>query len=240
MEAKHMKRNLIRVTTIGAALGVAGFIAPAGANAAPVSDTNCAKVSTPVDAAGWGNMFGDEQGQAGKLSATNVVDRDGSLELVTTEQTPRQASYHSAGDLPLADLVKNNKALTFEKSAGQANWQIRVTGANVAGSSDGFLTLVWTAPEGAGETNAASSDQWWATRALPGIERGATATLKDLLAAANSEGHTTVVNHYGISSQPESKAGKVNVDNVSFNGCTTNFAATGAGGAFGSLENVFP
>ncbi len=44
--------------------------------------------------------------------------------------------------------MKNNKALTFEKSAGQANWQIRVTGANVAGSSDGFLTLVWTAPEG--------------------------------------------------------------------------------------------
>ncbi|MFV3112703.1 hypothetical protein ACNI4G_01545, partial [Gordonia amicalis] len=33
---------------------------------------------------------------------------------------------------------------------------------------------------------------------------------------------------------------KVNVDNVSFNGCTTNFAATGAGGVFGSLENVFP
>ncbi len=62
---------------------------PGGANAAPVSDTNCAKVSTPGRCGRLGgNVFGDEQGQAGKLSATNVVDRDGSLELVTTEQTP--------------------------------------------------------------------------------------------------------------------------------------------------------
>lgn len=235
-----MKRNLIRATTVGAALGVAGLIAPAGANAAPVDENNCAKVSTPGNPAGWGNSFPDEVGWAGKHSATKVVDNDGSLEFVTTEESDHKASYHSADGLKLADLVTNKKALTFEKTAGQANWQIRVTGANT-GAGDGFLTLVWTAPDGAGKTaDASSSDQWWATQALPGFARGATGTLQELLTAANSEGHTTVVNHYGISSQTDGKNGKVNVDNVSFNGCTTNFTATDAGGAFGSLENLFP
>ena len=127
---------------------------------------------------------------------------------------------------------------SFEKSDGQANWQIRVTGANT-GQGNGFATLVWTAPAGAGKQDAAGSDQWWATRDLGDIEQGTNATLDDLVKAANTEGHTTVVDHYGISSQPNEKTGKVNVDNVSFNGCTTNFAASGAGGAFGSLENIF-
>ncbi|VTR08836.1 Uncharacterised protein [Gordonia terrae] len=229
-----MRRNLIRVTTAGAALGVAALIAPAVATAAPVSEANCAKTSTPANPAGWGNTFGDERGQAGKVTATNVVDQDGSLEFVTTEQTPRQASYHSAGQLKLVDAA--TKPLSFEKSDGQANWQIRVTGANT-GQADGFATLVWSAPAGAGKQDAADSDQWWATRDLGDIKKGTNATLDDLVEAA---GGNTVVDHYGISSQPNEKAGKVNVDNVSFNGCTTNFAASGAGGAFGSLENIFP
>ncbi|NED67127.1 hypothetical protein G3I15_39985, partial [Streptomyces sp. SID10244] len=74
----------------------------------------------------------------------------------------------------------------------------------------------------AGKADAASSNQWWATRDLPGIARGKNATLAELTAAANSANHKTVVDHYGISSQPNEKTGKVNVDNVSFNGCTTN------------------
>ncbi|MGW9264665.1 hypothetical protein [Gordonia terrae] len=225
------------MTTAGAALGFAGLIAPAVATAAPVSAANCAKTSTPANSAGWGNTFGDEPGQAGKVTATNVVDQDGSLEFVTTEQTPRQASYQSAGQLELVDAA--TKPLSFEKSDGQANWQIRVTDANT-GQGNGFATLVWTAPAGAGKQDAAGSDQWWATRDLGDIKKGTNATLDDLVKAANTEGHTTVVDHYGISSQPNEKTGKVNVDNVSFNGCTTNFAASGAGGAFGSLENIFP
>lgn len=232
-----MRKNLIRVTTAGAALGVAALIAPAVATAAPVSEANCARTSTPANPAGWGNTFGDEQGQAGKVTATTVVDQDGSLEFVTSERTPRQASYHSAGQLELADAA--TKPLSFEKSDGQANWQIRVTGANT-GQGNGFATLVWTAPAGAGKQDAAGSDQWWATRDLGDIDKGTNATLDDLVKAANTEGHTTVVDHYGISSQPNEKTGKVNVDNVSFNGCTTNFAASGAGGAFGSLENILP
>ncbi|GAA12760.1 hypothetical protein GOALK_056_01930 [Gordonia alkanivorans NBRC 16433] len=103
---KHMKRNLIRVTTVGAALGIAGLIAPAGANAAPVDENNCAKVSSPGSPAGWGNTFSDERGQAGKHSDVKVNDDDGSLQFVTTGDTPRQASYHTAGRLPLADVAK--------------------------------------------------------------------------------------------------------------------------------------
>ncbi|WP_040536799.1 hypothetical protein [Gordonia namibiensis] len=229
-----MKRNLIRATTVGAALGIAGLIAPGVANAAPVDENNCAKVSTPGNTAGWGNEFSDEEGQAGKYSDVNVNDEDGSLQFVTTATTPRQASYHAAGQLPLADVAK--KPLTFHKSAGQANWQIRVTGAET-GQGNGFATLVWAAPEGKTLADATDSDQWWATRNLPGIPRAQTATLAQLIQAA---GDDAVVDHYGISSQPTDSTGTVNIDNVSFNGCTTNFKATDDAGGFGSLENLFP
>ncbi|MYR07617.1 hypothetical protein GTV32_15465 [Gordonia sp. SID5947] len=233
-----MRRNMIRGIVAGAAaVGAAGLAVPAVATAAPVNAMNCAKVATPTSPNGWGNTFPDERGQAGKVTATKVVDDDGSLEFMTTEQMPRQASYHAAGKLPLVDVAKN--PLSFEKSAGNANWQIRVTGANV-NSADGFATLVWSAPAGAGKEDASKSNQWWATRDLPGIPKGQNATLEKLTEAANSDSHKTVVDHYGISSQPNDKTGKVNVDNVSFNGCTTNFAATGGAGAFGSLDSLIP
>ena len=242
-----MNRNTIRVTTVGAALGVAAIFAPAAASAAPgdwVSPTNCAKVATPSNPAGWGNTFPDEAGRAGEIVTTTVVDDDGSLEFNTTEELKRKASYHEAGGLPLAELVDKkggDRRLTFQKSEGQANWQIRVTGANT-GSGDGFMTLVWVAPDAAGTYDATDSGQWWATRPLPNHpnRQDSPGTLEQLLEAANSEGHTTVINHYGISSDPGNvQPAKVNVDNVSFNGCTTNFKATNDGGG-GSLEGILP
>lgn len=233
-----MRRNLTRAIVGGMALGAATFALPGVAAAAPTGSFSCANTATPTSPNGWGNSFGDERGQAGQITTATVTDSDGSLDLTTSASKPRRASYHSAGKTPLANVV--NKPFTFEKSEGNANWQIRVTGANT-GSGDGFATLVWSAPDKAGKTaDAASSDQWWATRALPGIAKGQNATLAQLVAAANSEGKTTVVDDYGISSQPNTPGAKVNVDNVNFNGCTTNFAATGAGGAFGSLESLIP
>ena len=235
-----MNRNTIRVTTVGAALGVAAIFAPAAASAAPgdwVSE-HCAPVATPGNPDGWGNPFRDEVGVAGEIVTTTVVDDDGSLELATSAQKPRRASYHEAGRLPLSELIEQGKPLTFQKSAGQANWQIRVTGANT-GSGDGFMTLVWSAPAGAGTTeNALQSDRWFSSRALPGLPQGANGTLAEFAEAA---GDATVIDHYGISSQPgTSDAAKVNVDNVSFNGCTTNFKATNDGGGGGSLEGILP
>lgn len=228
-----MWQKMIRGTIVGAAVGAAALAVPAMATAAPVSEMNCAKVSTPTSTNGWGNTLVDEKGQAGKYSTDNVSDSDGSLEFTTTAQMPRQASYHTAGKLPLTDVAK--KPLTFEKKGGNANWQLRVTGADT-GESSGFATLVWNAPTDGKQTDATKSDQWWATRDLPGIKRGTTASFDKLVAAANSSGHKAVVDDYGISSQPNEKTGKVNVDNVSFNGCTTNFAAKGGSGAFGSVE----
>ncbi|GAA12759.1 hypothetical protein [Gordonia alkanivorans] len=96
---------------------------------------------------------------------------------------------------------------------------------------------MWSAPEGKAKADPAGSNEWWATRAFPGIPKGSNATLDKFIEAA---GDKAVVNDYGISSQPTSKAGTVNIDNVSFNGCTTNFTATDVAGGFGSLENLFP
>ncbi|VFA88887.1 Uncharacterised protein [Gordonia paraffinivorans] len=110
-----MNRNTIRVTTVGAALGVAAIFAPAAASAAPgdwVSPTNCAKVATPSNPAGWGNTFPDEAGRAGEIVTTTVVDDDGSLEFNTTEELKRKASYHEAGGLPLAELVDKKGGAT--------------------------------------------------------------------------------------------------------------------------------
>ena len=56
-----------------------------------------------------------------------------------------------------------------------------------------------------------------------------------LIAAANSDGKKAVVDLYGISSQPGGTAdAKVNVDEVTFKGCTTNFKVSGGGN--GSIE----
>ncbi len=225
-----MNRKISCAVAIAAAAGAVSFAMPGTASAAPAF--NCAKVATPSNPNGWGNTLPDESGQAGKITAGKASDDDGSLEFATSASTKRQASYHSAGQLPLADL--KGTALTFQKSNGNANWQIRITGANT-GTGTGFATLVWGAPAGAGKADATSSNQWWATRKLGNIPAAQNASLSDLIAAANSDGKKAVVDLYGISSQPGGTAdAKVNVDEVAFNGCTTNFKVSGGGN--GSIE----
>ena len=109
--------------------------------------------------------------------------------------------------------------------------RIRITGANT-GTSSGFATLVWGAPIGAGKADATSSNQWWATRKLGNIPAAQNASLSALIAAANSDGKKAVVDLYGISSQPGGTAdAKVNVDEVTFNSCTTNFKVSGGNGS---------
>ncbi|MGV9481142.1 hypothetical protein [Gordonia aichiensis] len=231
-----MNRKISCSVACAAVAGAATFAIPATASAAPVSSTNCARISTPFSPNGWGNSVPDERGQEGRITSAKVNDNDGSLELATSASKQRRASYHSAGKLPLADIA--NTPLSFEKSAGNANWQIRITGANT-GEPSGFATLVWSAPDNAGKVDAASSNQWWATRDLPGIARGHNVTLSDLIAAANSNGKKAVVDLYGISSQPGGTAdAKVNVDQVTFHGCTTNFAVSKGGN--GSLGFELP
>ena len=222
-----MNRKISCAVAIAAAAGAVSFALPGTASAAPAF--NCAKVATPSNSNGWGNTVPDERGQAGKITAGVASDNDGSLEFATSASTKRQASYHSAGQLPLADL--NGSALTFQKSNGNANWQIRITGANT-GTPTGFATLVWGAPVGAGKADATSSNQWWATRKLGNIPAAQNASLSALIAAANSDGKKAVVDLYGISSQPGGTAdAKVNVDEVTFKGCTTNFKVSGGNGS---------
>lgn len=231
-----MNRKISCTVAFAAVAGAATFAIPATASAAPVSSTNCARISTPFSPNGWGNSVPDERGQAGKITSVKAADDDGSLQLETSASKPRRASYHSAGKLPLADIA--DTSLSFQKSAGNANWQIRITGANT-GESSGFATLVWSAPNSAGKVDAKSSDQWWSTRPLGDLPRAHNATLSELIAAANTNGKKAVVDLYGISSQPGGTAdAKVNVDEVTFNGCTTNFAVSKGGN--GSLGFELP
>lgn len=226
-----MNRTLLRTTTAVAAVSAAALFFPATASAAPVSQAECAEVSTGTDANGWGvpAAFG-EDGQAGTHSVTNVNDTDGSLELKVAAGKNRAVSYHSAGNLNLADLAG---PLTFDHENGPAFWQIRVRGADTGvDGENGFATLV------SADGGSDSEGQWFATRNLGTLAKGTPSTLANLKTAA---GVNTVVEYYGVSTEgtPGTTA---NVDNVKFNGCTTNFKATGPSGedtgTFGSLGGL--
>jgi hypothetical protein len=228
-----MNRNLVRATTAAAAVGAAALFFPAIATAAPVSSGNCATVSSASSPNGWGNTFSDEPGQAGKHVANTAFDADGALELTTVaaNSTPpaRSASYHSAGQLKLADL---SGPLTFKHQGTPANWQIRITKA-ATGTPSGFATLVYS---GAGASDVSGAEGWWSSKPLGSIAAGTPTTLDALKAAA---GPSTVIDHYGISIQTDTAGDTALIDSVTFNGCTTNFAkAAPSGGDSGSLGGL--
>ena len=79
-----MNRKISCAVAIAAAAGAVSFAMPGTASAAPVSDSNCAKVATPSNPNGWGNTVFDEKGQAGKITAGVASDSDGSLEFNTS------------------------------------------------------------------------------------------------------------------------------------------------------------
>lgn len=208
-----MKRAIFRATTAVAAVSAAALFFPAVASAAdPVPDW-CAPLSTEATPAGWGNSFLDEPNQAPVYSETNVDDTDGSLEFTTSETEKRKATYHTAG-FKLKDLAVDS--LSFSQEGSPATWQIRLINAD-SSESNGFATLYAT---------GSNAGDWHSTRALGvstenPIAKNATATLEALIDAA---GDDAIVEHYGISLQPGGSGGIAHVDNVTFNGCTTNFA----------------
>jgi hypothetical protein len=230
-----MNRTFVRATTAAAAVSAAALFFPAVATGAPVDATNCATVSTGTDANGWGNPFPEEAGAT--YSDTTAIDADGSLVLATEASSARKAWYHPAGGLKATDI---EGPLKFKQTEGNANWQIRVTGAATQGapaSENGFATFAWASPGTTGDQNATDATNWWSTRNLPGIPKGTPSTLDALIEAA---GAGTVVTNYGVSAQPATPGETVYVDSVSFNGCTTNFKATGSAGgdSSGSLGGL--
>lgn len=226
-----MNRLLLRSSTAIAAAAAAALLFPSVASAAPGD-----LLSTKAAPNGWEIEFPDEEGQEAVHSAATVRDQDGSLEFVTTADADRKRLYHAAGGVAPAEILDND--LTFDHKGAGVAWQIRVTGAAVqsppATETNGFATFVWDAPasEQATTVDAKNAPGWRSTRALPGIAKGESTTLAALIEAA---GAGTKVDHYGILLQPGGPA-TAHVDNVKFNGQTTNFALNGpAGGSNGSL-----
>ncbi|WP_020105179.1 hypothetical protein [Nocardia sp. 348MFTsu5.1] len=230
-----MNRIILRTTTAVAAVTAAALLFPAVATAAPVSAETCAEVSSEASPNGWGNPFEDEPNQAGTYVADEAFDADGALKLTTVDAPgsnppARSASYHSAGQLELTALTG---PLTVKHQGSPASWQIRVTKA-ATGTQSGFATLVYA---GAGATDVSESSEWWSTKTLGGTIPAYThTTLAKLKQAA---GPSTVIDHYGISIQTAVVGETALIDDVTFNGCTTNFAKKApAGDAFGSLSGV--
>ncbi|PXW31619.1 UNVERIFIED_CONTAM: hypothetical protein DES50_10416 [Williamsia faeni] len=232
-----MNRIILRTTTAIAAVTAAALFFPSVATAAPG-----ALLSTAAKPNGWEIPFDDEKGQEAIHSADIVSDKDGSLKFETTPEAPRKRLYHTAGDVPLIDIV--GKTLSFEQTGAGLSWQIRLTGADTIApeSENGFATLVWDAPAGNDafrKLDATTSPLWRSTRDLPGIPKNTQKTFAELAAAAGPDAKVT---HYGIllfSANPPAPA-TAHVDHVTFNGTTTNFAkqAWSDADAFGSLSGV--
>ncbi|WP_305093882.1 hypothetical protein [Prescottella sp. R16] len=267
-----MSKNAFRIGSAAALLGAAALVLPAAAGAAPGSlgsldpgssggssgssgGFTCSALSTEDTPNGWGIPFDDELGQDAFYTADTVFDDDGSLELRVDGPTDRSVSYHEAGGIELSDAITEDIAFA-EKRAGNsiAAFQLRLTGTtdNTTHPVNGFTTLVWEATYNGGAdattgvTNAALEDGlWWSTSNIAGAQNRVPVSLASI-AAANPD---AVVDHYGVGIGTGAAATSTLVDEVTFNGCTTNFAledpessslgSLGSLDLFGSLSTLF-
>lgn len=251
-----MLKNTARLGTAAAVIGAAALIAPAIANAAPAGSLGsageptppCTILSTENTPNGWGVPFEDEKGQEASYSADTVFDDDGALKLEVENSLDRNAWYHEAS-IPLSDVLDHEIGFAERAENPTAAFQLRLTGTT--GNTrfeNGFTTLVW---EPAANDDVADTSEggrhtdlrdglWWSTSSIAGAEDRALVSLEAIV-EANPD---AVIDHYGISVGRGPAAASTLVDEVKFNGCTTNFAkldkepeATGSLGSlnFGSL-----
>ena len=243
---KHMSSNTHRLGAVAALVSAAALAAPALAIAAPLGSTDstkptCSTLSTEKDPAGWGVPFTDEKGQEASYSAANIFDTDGSLELSVTTSSDRAAWYHSAGSLPLADILTTDIGFDEKSATRAASFQLRLLSTEGGKFDNGFTTLVWVADSGTdtsgGITHTAiQNGKWWSTQNINGAP-GRVPTTLAAIAAANKD---ATVEHYGVSVGTGSTNTTALVDAVTFNGCTTNFAKTApTTPGTGSLGNLF-
>ncbi|QCQ90212.1 hypothetical protein [Rhodococcus sp. SGAir0479] len=249
-----MSCKAFRVGSAAAVISAAALVAPALAGAAPTgslgsSDASggftCAALSTEATPDGWGIPFDDERDQVAYYSEDSVLDEDGSLRLEVDGPEDRSVSYHAAGGIKLSDAIAHEIGFSERAAQPTASFQLRLTGTtdNERFPDSGFTTLVWVPGAGAadtedGGTHADLQDgQWWSTSNIAGAHDRAPVPLADI-AAANPD---AVVDHYGVSVGTGSAQASTLVDQVKFNGCTTNFAKndaapTGSLGSLGSLD----
>lgn len=221
-----------------------------GSSDAPASGFTCESLSTEATPAGWGIPFDDERGQEASYSASNVFDRNGSLELAVDGPSDRAAWYHSAGSVKLADVIAKEIGFAEKAATSTASFQIRLLGTTGGKFENGFTTLVWVAEPGTTSTSDGGmhdmiqNGKWWSTQNIDGAKDRVPTTLAEISVANPS----ATVEHYGVSVGTGSAATSTLVDAVTFNGCTTDFAtndpaapATGSGtgsgtGSLGSLS----
>ncbi|WP_137723528.1 hypothetical protein [Prescottella subtropica] len=257
-----MSMNSIRrVTTVVAIAGAAALVTPAlghaadtgslgslgslGSAEAPAAGFTCDALSTETTPAGWGVPFDDEQNQKATYSAENVLDENGSLALSVEKKTDRQAWYHSAGSIKLADVIGKDMGFAEKADSSKAAFQIRLLGTTGGKFENGFTTLVWTAGEDAPDTKAGATHEkiqtgtWWSTQNIDGAKDRKPVTLEEI-SKANPD---AIVEHYGVSIGSGSENASTLVDAVKFNGCTTDFAKKDAepapAGSLGSLGALF-
>ncbi|WP_433611098.1 hypothetical protein [Prescottella agglutinans] len=206
----------------------------------------CAELSTEATPNGWGIPFEDEKEELAYYTEHSVLDDDGSLRLEVVDSTDRSVSYHSAGGIKLSDAITEEIGFSERAEHPTAAFQLRLTGTkdNTRFPDSGFTTLVWVPDADAADTaeggvHADLQDgKWWSTSNIAGAKKGELVDLADV-AAANPD---AVVDHYGVSVGTGAAATSTLVDEVKFNGCTTNFAkndpepAAGATGSLGSLD----
>ncbi|MFD4294302.1 hypothetical protein ACFWPA_07345 [Rhodococcus sp. NPDC058505] len=263
-----MSNSILRRTAVAAAItATAACALPAVGTALPGSSDAkagpfCASLSTENTPNGWGVPFEDEQGQKASYTADRILDEDGGLVFSVTDSSERRAWYSAAGTAPetvtLADIVDKEIGFAERADTSRASFQIRLLGTTGGKFDNGFTTLVWVA---AGNDAADTADGarhtklqdglWWSTQNIDGAPGRKAVPLADI-AKANPN---ATVEHYGVSIGTGSTNITTLVDEIVFNGCTTNFAkndpepgtgsdsgsdsGSGGGSSSGSLGNLF-
>ncbi|GAB2658391.1 hypothetical protein ABI214_06505 [Prescottella soli] len=220
-----------------------GSLGSSGSSDAP-EESRCAELSTEATPNGWGIPFDDEKEQVAFYTDDAVLDDDGSLKLEVEDSTDRSVSYHEAGGIKLSDAIAKEIGFSERAEHPTASFQLRLTGTSSEHPKfeNGFTTLVWVPDADTTDTSKGGvhsnlqDGKWWSTSPIAGApNRSDLVPLADI-AALNPD---AVVDYYGVSIGTGSEATSTLVDNVKFNGCTTNFAKNDpepASGSLGSLD----
>lgn len=203
-------------------------------------------VSTPTAPNGWAKLDAKNGGvvtYVGAVTDTNGASAtgNGSLLLQTPANTDKADYYRSVdpadptATTPLSGLAGLGYRLDAASTGPQVSYQIKVLGSG-SSATGGFTTLVWEPYMQPGQGAFVDGDNtwhsytglengyWWSTKSIP-VGGGALSTFQHPypLSQIIANNPNAVVYQYGVNLGTYNAGGLGYVDDVSFNGTTTDF-----------------
>ena len=202
------------------------LVGAASSNAAPGSTV----ISAPAATGGWVNGGGAETSPA-YVAGPAGADGNGSLKFSTPTPTDH-VDYYQPVNVPL--LGVSGLSYKMNSSGGpQASYQLQIcAGGLPGGACSGYTTLVYEpyqnggslVGDGAWHTFAdLEAATFWSTHPIPGNGGSSVNQIQTPLSTITAANPHAVVIAYGISQGSNNPGSTSFVDDVAFNGVTTNF-----------------